>query len=842
MSGLWCPEEVWLAEDEVTIRCSYYCDKPLKKCIEDFCVEGAEIVEARGKLKVKDNCVKVIPGKGWGELKLKPLSEEVKVNGMIIKVKRLRVSPVVDEAWLGVPTPVELRFEGHPGSVEFSGFIYGNPVKGKSEVPGSYEVVVTPFAPGGFIELESYPYTKITLDLPPPKPPIKHVELVGEPFLGLPISFKVVGKPLQEFKVIAYGSEGLGKTNELGEGEASVIVNEVTEKAKVIMGKYEKAIDVPKPKEPFSIISSSIEGRRVMIELHSHVQAKARVTVEGIAKGEAEVELVKGSNVIEVPLTDLPPFSKKDKLVVTVRVGTFSKSIEVEGEVPGVARVVIFDGKRLWVWADEPTSLGSFHLKEGVNVVEAPVKGLREVLALPFHPVGDVDEVIALSDDKCVKVFEGKEMIGSVCLDEKINAISVYERKVLAIGKNSSVLLIDPTKPASVIKAGGKVGLLGEECALICSDKCYCYALSGEKAWELPTSADKLEEYFLLKDGIVYMIEGKGVRPVAEAEDFSAYRGELAILKDGKVRIGEREFEVEGNEIALGEEFLATYGNGYLSLYDLEGNLKYRKRAEVVKAKWVGGRLFVIESDKVALYEVERETFERPLLTAEELPEELRNDRAYAFITKHHEKVMAYKDCLFRKDVPFLLPEALALCKLLTLQPEYERVLKDFYLMDELPSFNKYLMLAPKEFDGGLVGEIARRAVERALPLIDLKLYDVVAEAKEVLKEPNPSIRRISEVIREMERLLEEMPEREYEAAALSEETFLESKLGRKIFMKFVKAEGLSEIVELLERYGREGLIDKLSKELKDPDHLRDEAERLLSDLKKVRKALVESR
>ncbi|UXD22632.1 hypothetical protein IPA_06850 [Ignicoccus pacificus DSM 13166] len=828
MSGLWCPDEVWVVGDE-EIVCTYTCNKTFGKCAEDFCVEGAEIVEASGKLKVEGKCVKVLGGKGRGELRLKPVLDEVKVNGYVIKVKRLKIIPIVRKAWLKAPTEVTLRFEGSPGKVGFSGFIYGNPVSGEVEVPGEVSFEVIPVSPGGHLELSVYPHPQVILDLPPPQPPVESLELLGDPLLGLPLKVMVKGRPKSEFKVKVYGTEAKGKTDEEGKGMVTVIPKEKDKKAVVIIGEYSKTFEVPEPKEPIRLKSASISGSELVLEISSVKDFFAKVIVTGIVKLQKDIALKKGENEVRIRLEELPPFTKRVILGVRVRVGEYEESTEVEGELSGVAKVVLFDGKRLWVYSTVPSSLGMFELREGVNVIEPPLRALRPLIKAPCPGPGAMDLVLAIACGKCVKVFSDGKDLGSVCLDEEIVAIDVDGERVLASGKTSSLLLTDPRKPAKVLPVGAVQNALGEDCMILCSPgKCHCYSLTGKKLWDLPIGADKLEEFYILKDGKLYMIEGKWVRFIDEVDDFSSYGGELAILKGKTVTIGNKSFEVDGNKIELGKDFLVTYGGEFISIYSKDGKLLYRKKERARSVKVIDSKILVSTDKETTLYEPVYETFEEPLIKLEEIPSELRNERAFRFITMHYESVIAYKDCFLSSHLPLDLVETLELCKLSASQPEYSEVFENPDLIDDLPSLKKYLSVMRIAEKGGMLGRLAKDISSKALPLKDLKLYKALKKAEEVLNDSLPTLKDLNESLSSIREALDEIGEIE------------EGDLWRRVS----EIENVGELSDLLlkENMGLDELAIKVSREIRNPEHLLRKAEEAIRLLERSKELLVEGR
>jgi len=790
----------------------------LDKCFEDFCVEGAEVVDARGKLVNNDKCVKVLKGKGEGYLKLKPTSNKVKIGSLDIPVKELRVYARVEKAWLGVTTDVELVFEGSPGTVEYEGFVYGVKVKDKVVVPGSSWVKIRPKAPGGYLELLVHPRTLVQLALPKPVPPIDEVVPPVEAYFGLPASFVVRGKPDQSFEVVAYGTKAEGITDEEGFGKTTLIPKERTDKAIIKMEEFELKVNVPPPEEPFEIRDVELRGTKLYLKIRSKVISDVEVTVKGTISGNLKTKLLEGDHELEVPLENLPPFSKRMKALVIVRMGEFTKELEVEGEVSGVARVVIFDGKNLWIHSKKRTRIGTTRLEPGVNVIRAPIKTLELLKEIPCPGQFDSDLILTIKCGKCIRIIDEKD--GSVCHDETLNYVSVHRKTVLGVGATSSIV-VEPDLSIKRFQVGGRIGVIGSLGFMVCGERCKYVSLDGKTVKTLPYNLEKIEGPYGLANNTLYLIEGDLIKPVAETDDFSYCCGKVALLKDHKATVDDKSFVVDGKNIALGRDLLLTYTPDSISIYSLEGDLLYKKRMKVREAKLVDDTIIISDSEGVYLYTPVPETFEEPLFTLADIPVELRKEKCLRFIVENYEDLLVYKDCFFENPLPLTPRERLEACKLFEAQPEYKELVDRPELFDKLHSLWKYLSLSTLLDKGGMLSELAREIMNKALPLRDFKLYKLIIESRSLLESPSPNSDGLQRLIEELRKELSKI-----------------EKPRRRILRRLLECRNVGDLVNLLEeeRIKLDELKVETVREIRYPEDLFEEAQRTLERLEGLAK------
>ncbi len=728
MSGLKCPEEVWVVNGKPKEFPCYY--EGAGRRSKEVEVVGAEVVGAIGKVRAMGSKVKFL-GKGTGLLLLRPFSDvnEILIGDVKIKVKKLDVKVKVERAFLLAPTKLALEFRGDPGEVEYSGYFYGSPVKGKVEVPSEKVEVIFPRHPvGGFLELHTVPLYLLEFELPEPEEPVKGLRVLEEPVLGSRVLVNVELAPETDFEVELYGDVVKERSDSEGSGLVAVAVRERSEEAKVRVGLYERRFDVPLPREPFSIKLIELNrGGELRVVVDSSVNEYVEVSVSGLDEPfEREAKLVRGENVVSLRLPKLRGFSETRRLRVSFKYGFYEVRREVIGEVPGSARLVMYDGSHMWIFSENDFQYGFLRIRKGVNVLKPPISGIRIERRYPVRGPFDAEEVVAVSVGKCVQVFG--ESVGTYCLDDEIKFVSVNGAWTLFSDGKKSAVSPSPKSLAKVLGIGGHLGVCSKGEPVICNEEgCFRVSSKGEVV-KIADGADKLEGPFLLYNKKLYLIEGNSLREVGEADDFSYFDGNLAILKGGTVIVNGKRLELRASAVSIGSDYLFALEGNRLRVYDLEGNLLYAHPEEVESAKALKNGIVLKRGNEMLLGEFVEELPEEPLIQGELLETWTEEDKL--FVVSNYELFEEVIGCEALAE--YMTPEeGFTACVIARRDERYSPYVSD---LNAFETASKLLELSHVMRRGAKLREVFLKVLNLSLPLEEIELRKAVSELERELR------------------------------------------------------------------------------------------------------------
>ncbi|ALU12596.1 hypothetical protein EYM_05565 [Ignicoccus islandicus DSM 13165] len=805
MGGLRCPNEIWIVNDQIKeFACYYECERN-KPCIKETDVYGAEIISVMGKLYRKGNRIGAHRGSGSGVVYLKPVPgvREIRVGTSVITVKKLQFSLNVKEAYLLAPTDVTLKFEGDEGEIAFKGYLYGYPVQGSVRVPKEEVLTVLPRSEvGGFLEFETTPIYLFEFSLPKPKVPVKDMKVLEEPYLGSRVLVSVEVRPNSEFQVEAYGDLARGKSDSKGKGAVTITVKEKIGKGRVTVGLYSKEFDLPLPKEPFRMDVVEIGKRnRLNLSITSSIEAEVEVEVVGLdAPFNKKLLLKRGKNLFSLALPKLKGFSELREITVRLKYGTYECSKKLLAKISGMARVVAFDGKRLWIYSEGDLDYGQIKLMKGVNVIKPPIKNFevkeRYLIRGPF----DVDEVVAVSKGKCVQVIG--DSIGTFCLDGTVKFVSANGEWVLFSDGARSVIAQSPRSIGKVIEIGGNVGACAKGMPIICNES-GCFRVRNGSLTKVFEGAEKIEGPFLLWKGKLYVIEGNEVREVTEADNFSYFDGKLAVLKGSVVEVEGKKFELDADEISISYDFLIALKGRTMKVYDLDGNLLYVHSQEIESAKALPNGAALSKGGELLIGEFVPDLIEEPLFVTSHTIEWSYED--LHFVTRNYQLFEEVEGCEALNE--YLLPEeGFVACKVVYSDERYKPYASHLESFETVAKLFKLSRLMRR---GEKLRNLFLKVLDESLPLNEIELRKLLERLRNELEEGRielESVREIENVIRTFQKPPEGSAEVFREVLSLKNDM----ELGKFLSERSISAYDLIKVLSAEVKYPRKLIRDAI--------------------------------
>ncbi len=565
MVGLKCPRRALTGEGPVEVRCTYECNRFLTPCVKKFCLSAEEgrVLEARGALRARGNCVEASPGSGRGELVLELNPGVHNLGGQRVEVIKLKAYVEAEELYYGIPSDVLVRVVRKPPG-EVSLRLYGQ-----------------------------------TLDL----------EVEGE------LVFSTMIVPV--------------------EPEAEACVSDLC-----------LPVEGPRPEEPFELLSSEVRSSSLVIDLIMKVDDLLELSLrEGV---RYRGRLGKGKHKVIVPLTFRLPFSRRASVEGSLKVGAFVKRFFVEGEVSPSVKPALFDVENKVLWALKKGEV----VKIGSELIEMSLKKLWERDLI--KRIRDVDAkggLIAVATEESFWMLDfGGRALASGGGGKKGAAVG---KGLIAFSTEAdTVELRRPTgellEERYVGKAAGSLAF--SKTLIACDEECFAFEgtfvpLRGKAGKICPWKEGALVP--IRGPNVVAYFDGKGLEVIAKTSSTPlAVSGKAVATKRGLEVLG-KGLVWEGSPLdvsAFGNLAFVADSGARLAVVDLRGTelfslyLPYKP----VAVSWDGNLLVAgLESGKLLAFEAAPP---EALFLSTELPESLRDERTYEFITKNYERLKGCRE------------------------------------------------------------------------------------------------------------------------------------------------------------------------------------------------------